>query len=96
MPPVMKWQVLDPEALHIRTWDDEVVVYEATSGNTHLLDTMAARVLETLTAAPADSKAIAQALSHFWPQAPAELLQEQVDTMLTELAGISLITPEAP
>lgn len=92
----MKWQVLDPEALHIRIWDNEVVVYEATSGNTHLLDTAAAQVLETLTDGPADTIAIAQALAHFWPQAPAELLQKQVDVMLAELAGINLISPEAP
>ncbi|WP_164932036.1 HPr-rel-A system PqqD family peptide chaperone [Janthinobacterium sp. 17J80-10] len=92
----MKWQVIDPAALHARTWDNEVVVYDAASGNTHLLDTVTARVLATVANTPADATVIAQALSQLWPEAPAELVHEQVDAMLAELAGISLITPVAP
>lgn len=92
----MKWQVIAPDALHTRAWDNEVVVYETTSGNTHLLDAVTAQVLATVAHAPADTAAIAQTLADLWPEAPAERVHEQVDVILAELAGISLIMPVAP
>lgn len=92
----MKWHVIAPDALHTRAWDNEVVVYETTSGNTHLLDAVTARVLATVANAPADTTAIAQTLADLWPENPAELVHEQVDAILAGLAGISLIASVSP
>lgn len=84
----------------MRAWDNEVVVYEATSGNTHLLDTTAARILATIANAPADPATLARALAGVWQDTPGEQAHEythaRVDAILAELAGISLITPVTP
>lgn len=96
MHPFKTWQVSAPGSLHMRAWDNEVVVYEATSGNTHLLDTTAARILATIANAPADAPAIAQALADHGHAPPTEQTHEQVDAILAELAAISLITPVTP
>lgn len=84
----------------MRAWDNEVVVYEATSGNTHLLDTTAAKILVTIANAPADDVTLAQALAGLWPYAPREqaheCTHERLDAILADLAAISLITPVTP
>lgn len=84
----------------MRAWDNEVVVYEATSGNTHLLDTTAARILATIANAPADAATLARALAGLWQDTPGEQVHEytheRLDAILAELAGISLITPVTP
>jgi len=92
----MTWQVIAPGSLHMRAWDNEVVVYDATSGNTHLLDTTAARILATIANAPADAATLAQALTELSHGTPGEQAHERVDAILAELAGISLITPVTP
>lgn len=96
MHPFVTWQVIAPGSLHTRAWENEVVVYEATSGNTHLLDATAARILATIATAPADAAAIAQTLADLWRDIPAEQMHERVDAILAELADISLIMPVKP
>ncbi len=65
----MKWQSKSPETLHTRTWGGEVVVYDEVSGNTHLLEQGAARVLAIIAQAPADTAELARALPDLWPAA---------------------------
>lgn len=91
-----KWQATAPDELHIHAWDNEVVVYDALSGNTHLLDAVAAQVLQSIAMAPADTAGIAQMLAELWRESPAEQAHAQVDAILAELAGISLITAVTP
>lgn len=46
------WKVPSGFELHWRTWDDEFVVYNTGSGDTHLLDPVAAHVLQVLEREP--------------------------------------------
>lgn len=45
--------VVQPQRLRVRRWDDEVVVYDDRSGDTHLLDDACGQVLERLLQASA-------------------------------------------
>jgi PqqD family protein of HPr-rel-A system len=92
----MKWQVPSPSTLHTRAWDDEIVVYDELSGNTHVLGQVAARVLAAIAQAPADSAALAQALPDLWADQTAGQEHAQLEAILGQLAGISLIAPATP
>lgn len=88
----LKWQLTSPQSLHMRVWDTEAVIYDAASGNTHLLDQRAARVLAELRRAPAGTAALAQALMLLEPECDIAATQASLQAVLAELAGISLIT----
>lgn len=92
----MKWQVTSPSTLHTRAWEDETVVYDELSGNTHVLGQVAARVLAAIAHAPADSAALTQALPDLLPEQTTGQEHAQLDAILAQLAGIALITPATP
>ena len=50
----MRWHTVSPEALSWRELDDQLVVRNAESGNTHLLSPLAGEVLRTLLNAQRD------------------------------------------
>jgi len=43
-----RWKVPSGFSLHWQSWDDEFVVYNSGSGDTHLLDVVAAEALQSL------------------------------------------------
>jgi PqqD family protein of HPr-rel-A system len=43
-----RWRVPMGFSLHWQSWDDEFVVYNSGSGDTHLLDSVAAEALQSL------------------------------------------------
>jgi PqqD family protein of HPr-rel-A system len=43
-----RWTVPSESRLHWQSWDDEFVVYNSGSGDTHLLDVVAAEALHSL------------------------------------------------
>jgi PqqD family protein of HPr-rel-A system len=51
-----RWRVMRPQRLCVRRWDDEVVVYDDRTGDTHILEDLTGQVLERLmhTSASAD------------------------------------------
>ena len=42
------WRATDNDSLHLKTWDDETVVYDEFSGDTHLLSSFAGEILSRL------------------------------------------------
>ncbi|MGZ3252918.1 MAG: HPr-rel-A system PqqD family peptide chaperone [Burkholderiaceae bacterium] len=87
----MKWRVISNEALHFRTWDDEVVVYNSQSGDTHLLGSAAAQILLNLQTTPSDSASLAEELAPHFEVAPSADLPLQIDQLLAELNVLGLI-----
>ena len=49
------WQVPVEAKLPLRYWDGDYVVYNPLTGNTHVLDIVAGKVLEIIMAGPATS-----------------------------------------
>ncbi len=64
-----------------RSWDDEVIVYNVTSGQTHLLDAFSAAVLKKIEATPGT---LEQLTAHF-----AESLETDPDAMSIRLVEIT-------
>jgi PqqD family protein of HPr-rel-A system len=87
----MKWRVIPNEALHFRTWGDEVVVYNSLSGDTHLLGSATAQILLNLQKAPSDVATLADSLAPFFQVAPGADLPLQIDQLLCELNALALI-----
>lgn len=86
-----KWRIPVGVELHSRCWGDECVIYNAGSGDTHLLDATAARLLlllqnESITCS--DLVARLAVSSQF--ENDAELAAYSVDT-LSELARLGLV-----
>ena len=83
------WRAVPGQALHHHGWDDEFVVYNNLSGETHLLDGGAMQLLRAVADAPGDTAALAARLA-----AALGLDQQEVDeipAMLGELAALSLM-----
>jgi PqqD family protein of HPr-rel-A system len=89
----MNWQLRAGQRLRMLPDDDETVVYNDLSGDTHLLSSIAVSMLERLRHGPANSNTLAGFLASEWELdadiAPAAL----TETLLGELAALSLIEP---
>jgi PqqD family protein of HPr-rel-A system len=87
----MKWTLRAGQHLRMLADDEESVVYNDLSGDTHLLSGIAASLLERLRQGPADADSLADFLAGEWDLdpdiAPAALVQQ----LLSELAVLSLI-----
>jgi len=79
------WRLKPGQTLTYRSWDDEYVVYNDLSGDTHLFGTDPMQLLLQLRTGPASEEALALALDVM----PDE--RELMAVMLTELRGLSLI-----
>ena len=79
------WRLRAGQSLAHRGWDDEFLVYNDLSGDTHLLGLDAMRLLLHLQAAPADEDALARALD----VEPED--RNELGVMLVELGALSLI-----
>lgn len=52
------WRITQGCELRWRSWNDEYVVYNSGSGDTHLLDLLSAEILEKIEEVPASSRAL--------------------------------------
>jgi PqqD family protein of HPr-rel-A system len=86
------WRVIPGQLLDYRSWDDdEFVLYNNLSGDTHLLGAAAIAILLTLKQAPATPEALAQSLrAAFEPDTQAEL-EQQVSGLLADLKRLHLV-----
>lgn len=85
-------------SLHWRRWDDEMVVFDAATGSTHLLSPGAAEVLLALldTAQPLDAAQLAQRLlPGDEGAAPLEADVLALQSVLQDLARLGLLSEEA-
>jgi PqqD family protein of HPr-rel-A system len=82
------WRLTPSQSLAHRGWDDEFVVYNDLSGDTHLLGADAMQVLLCLRDGPLAEPAIAQRLG----AGPDE--HEALAVLLAELGALALIEPE--
>lgn len=78
------WRVSPQRDLHPQCFDQETVIFDATSGDTHLLSTDTARLIEALVAGPLTLAALQAAQ----PDIPAP------DILLRDLEKIGLVVTE--
>lgn len=82
---------MSDQALQLRFWDDEFVVYNSLSGDTHLLGSIAAQILLRLQQAPSNTTALTESLA---PLPHAEMDDElvfQIERILADLDTLALI-----
>ncbi|WP_394780932.1 HPr-rel-A system PqqD family peptide chaperone [Undibacterium sp.] len=85
----MKWRAI-ADSSNIRIWDEEYVVYNPRSGDSHLLSYIAGQLLLKLQH-PLDSKALVEQLSIDWQFDSEQDAAVQIDAMLAELDALALI-----
>jgi len=81
------------QTLQHRCWDDEYVLYNALSGDTHLLSPPAIHLLQQLQQAPAAEAALQDALCHAFEFDDGADPARETALLLDQLKKLSLIEP---
>jgi PqqD family protein of HPr-rel-A system len=85
------WRLGKLTSLHWRRWDDEWVVFDVASGQTHRLDLFTAVTLLTLEEAPRDRVGLAAALAADLELESNDALAAALDTALQRLQTVGLV-----
>ena len=93
MVPSAMWRVPHASKLHWRQWDQEFVVYHEGSGDTHRLNELAARALQTLCADALSVEALANRLAQDVPVPPDGTPSTTLAELLGQLLELGLIEP---
>lgn len=88
---VRVWQTMPGQLLRFRVWDDEGVVYNDLSGDTHLLGAPSLHLLTTLAMGSANDAALDAALAAEFDFDPDQDLGAERDALLAELLRLHLI-----
>lgn len=90
------WRITPGQALRFRQFDDEFVLYNDLSGDTHLLGDSAMHLLGELQRGPAPRAALAASLAAALECAPGDAtFDAELDALLAALAGYFLIDRHA-
>ena len=87
----MNWKLRAGQRLRMLSDDEEAVVYNDLSGDTHLLSGIAASLLERLRQGPADRDSLAGFLAAEWDLDADTVPAALAEQLLSELAALSLI-----
>ena len=87
------WRVVPPEAIALREWDDELVVYNDGNGNTHHLAPVAGKVLLALLHKPTglDELELIDSVGAMTEIDEASVLAPVVEEALHELGRLGLV-----
>ena len=88
-----RWAVPDPNALVWRTWDDEFLVYNTASGQTHYFNLLAGEALRSLEAEAADVCELIRRLANQFEIAEDSPPLQMIDRLICELDELGLIAP---
>ena len=89
------WRITPGQALRFRQFDDEFVLYNDLSGDTHLLGDSGMHMLSVLQHGPAARTALLASLAAALACAPDAALEVETDALLASLAGFFLIEERA-
>jgi PqqD family protein of HPr-rel-A system len=87
------WRVNPNHHLSWRTWDDEHVVYHRESGDTHLLNAVAAAALECLAESPATADDLTGHVAAHLGLEADEPLRSRMSQLLATFDDLGLIEP---
>lgn len=90
----MKWTLISTKALVWRSWDeDEHVVFHSGSGDTHILNDVAAELLGLLDSASLTSLELADRCAEAFGIEPDASFREHVSESLAKFDELGLIEP---
>jgi PqqD family protein of HPr-rel-A system len=90
------WRLSEGSSLLWRLWDDEYVVFDRGSGDTHLLDLVAGEILQLLEREPETGGALVRRVASALDVPADPALSRHVTQALTKLQAAGLIEPAAP
>ena len=85
------WRITPGQVLRFRQFDEEFVVYNDLSGDTHLLGDSAMHLLSVLQHGPASRADLLASLAAALECTPDAAFDEEADALLATLAGFFLI-----
>jgi len=91
-----RWRLEGRAQLHWRSLDDEWVVFDACSGDTHRLDTLSAAALTCLEAGPHDLEHLTAVLASELDLPDREGLASRLERLLEQLRNLGLVEPAIP
>lgn len=83
------WRIAD--ALHVRCWGEEYVVYHALSGDTHLIGKAAAHILMALQQQTTDTQSLSRSLAAMMGVRTSTEFMLEMNRILADLSKLSLI-----
>jgi len=86
-----KWQVAAGNELLSRSWEDEFVVYNGATGDTHLLGLVAAQVMLKLQQMPADAVNLAEWVAPLLQIEPDDEFVLFIERILTDFDKLGII-----
>lgn len=92
------WKLAGSGDLLWRWWDEQLVVFEPTSGDTHLLNLVAGAVLCSLHEGPRRAAELAERVAARLDMPPDEeqTLQSEIDVLLGDLEAAGLVEVVPP
>ncbi len=90
-----RWYIAAPNRFAWHSWEDDFLVYDRLSGQTHLLNLLAAAILRRLEEAPATAQEIGDELRQELAAEGADALGE-IPTLLSTFDELGLIAPLLP
>jgi PqqD family protein of HPr-rel-A system len=91
-----RWRLDRRAHLHWRRLDDEWVVFDAASGDTHQLDGVSAAALMCLESEPYDREGLSEVLARELDLPPGAELAVRVEDLIEQLITLELIEPVEP
>ena len=88
---VPAWRITGGCRLHWRAWGEESIVYDAASGDTHLLDPLSAEVLKALERSSMATAQLAELLGARLESVPEGELSSHISALLPRLHDLGLI-----
>lgn len=87
----MQWRLIGNDVLQFRSWNDECVVYNTLSGDTHILETRAAEILFSLQEGALNMLSLAQLLADKWRCETSQIFLDELETVLLDMHALSLV-----
>jgi len=84
------WKILEADALHWEQWGEQYALYDALSGETHLLPEFSARVLQQLSVRPGTADVLARELCEDSDEPCEPGFVEHVSQLLAQLQAAGL------
>ena len=90
---MLRWQLSPSGQLHWRQWDEEYLLFNAASGQTHFLNELGAGALQLLQQSPLSVVELSERLAALYELELDAKLQAYINRMVADLGRLGLIEP---